>query len=704
MNTYYESGWRIHTAGFGAKTTFNGATGAFGFSNVASTQNAGASFTPIERLTILANGNVGIGTDTPVHNLDVEGAIATRQVRHNITPSLHFDFANSESLDSRIHFKRQSIASYVDKNGFIAYAAENEPRFDHDPVTKESRGLLIEGLVSNVCNGDNKGLSLNYNAMSHIRNEGLAPDGTFSATRVIATGGTQRHEVNLAYSGVSGTLYTGSVYVKPLGNVTHLAMSQAGGTQLIIFDLINGTAGTPGGGAAGAISDAGNGWKRVQLTYTESTTSTTRAVYMSPGIGAGGSSVYNNLPANGENGVMLWGAQVEFLGTASSYIPLDIGFTSRASRATYFDKYGIMQLAGSNQARNDHRWDGRNWRKCGRLYESASTNMTPDPIAGFYSGASAGTEINSRAELAPDGTYTAVRFSTTVSSGNRTFSNPGYIPVAANTVYTYSCYVKNISMTGWSISLPQHASTGTITIIKQRNTTISEMSTTEWKRMEITFKTGSNNGGVWVQDFRDGGTGSAILWGKQLEEGHEATSFIYEGTRAADVLIKEAGDRDIDIAYMDIEEYWNTEESTLFVESETNITDYTLHNYNATAAAFAPNEGRAQVRYDNTYGLQALGYVLTPSNTEIFTLSTNTFPKYSKAALSLKLNDYDLVANGGTPISDSAGIMPNPTKLHFGTYNDLGSASEPLYGVIKRVSYYDAKLDNSVMQALTEIN
>jgi hypothetical protein len=155
---------------------------------------------------------------------------------------------------------------------------------------------------------------------------------------------------------------------------------------------------------------------------------------------------------------------------------------------------------------------------------------------------------------------------------------------------------------------------------------------------------------------------------------------------------------------MDVEEYWNTEESTLFVESETNITDYTLHNYNATAAAFAPNDGRAQIRYDNGYGLQALGYVLSPSNTEIFTLSTNTFPKYSKAALSFKLNDYDLVANGGTPVSDSAGIMPNPTKLYFGTYKDLGSSSEPLYGVIKRVSYYDAKLDNSVMQALTEIN
>jgi len=76
FNTYYEGGWRIHTAGFGAKTTFNGATGAFGFSNVASTQTAGANFTPQERLTILANGNVGIGNASPTSLLSV-GEIPT---------------------------------------------------------------------------------------------------------------------------------------------------------------------------------------------------------------------------------------------------------------------------------------------------------------------------------------------------------------------------------------------------------------------------------------------------------------------------------------------------------------------------------------------------------------------------------------------------------------------------------------------------
>ena len=75
FNTYYESGWRIHTAGFGAKTTFNGATGALVFSNVASAQSAAANFTPLDRFAILANGNVGIGTSAPASTLDVKGAL-----------------------------------------------------------------------------------------------------------------------------------------------------------------------------------------------------------------------------------------------------------------------------------------------------------------------------------------------------------------------------------------------------------------------------------------------------------------------------------------------------------------------------------------------------------------------------------------------------------------------------------------------------
>ena len=86
----------------------------------------------------------------PVQTLDVDGSIGTRQVRHSIRPSLNLDFANSKELDSRITFYRDSIATYYDSKGTLKYANINEPRFDHDPLTGESKGLLIEEDRTNI--------------------------------------------------------------------------------------------------------------------------------------------------------------------------------------------------------------------------------------------------------------------------------------------------------------------------------------------------------------------------------------------------------------------------------------------------------------------------------------------------------------------------------------------------------------------------
>ena len=61
-----------------------------------------------------------------------------------IEPSLRLDFANSRALDSSMKFLRASSATYVGEDGRIRTVVENEPRFDHDPTTGESLGLLIE--------------------------------------------------------------------------------------------------------------------------------------------------------------------------------------------------------------------------------------------------------------------------------------------------------------------------------------------------------------------------------------------------------------------------------------------------------------------------------------------------------------------------------------------------------------------------------
>ena len=68
----------------------------------------------------------------------------------NVRPSLDLRFALAKKLDPRITFTRASTATYFGPDGTMRTAAVNEPRFDHDPATGQSLGLLIEESRTNL--------------------------------------------------------------------------------------------------------------------------------------------------------------------------------------------------------------------------------------------------------------------------------------------------------------------------------------------------------------------------------------------------------------------------------------------------------------------------------------------------------------------------------------------------------------------------
>ena len=59
------------------------------------------------------------------------------------TSSLDLQFARTKTLDPRITFTRASSGTYVGSDGLIKTATTNEARFDHNPATGESLGLLV---------------------------------------------------------------------------------------------------------------------------------------------------------------------------------------------------------------------------------------------------------------------------------------------------------------------------------------------------------------------------------------------------------------------------------------------------------------------------------------------------------------------------------------------------------------------------------
>ena len=129
-------------------------------------------------------------------------------------PTLNLNFASSRILDPRITFSRSSVGTYMDDNGLIATASTDSPRFDHDDVTGESLGLLIEESrtnlipysVVNTTNWTSSGqtpVSLNLNAL-----------GVFPGVRISSNGFTYQGIRHPNISLTSGTTYTATWYFR----------------------------------------------------------------------------------------------------------------------------------------------------------------------------------------------------------------------------------------------------------------------------------------------------------------------------------------------------------------------------------------------------------------------------------------------------------------------------------------------------------
>ena len=70
-----------------------------------------------------------------------------------VLPKLALDFTTA-ILDSRVTFTRTTDAThpatYINSNGYITAATNNQPRFDYNPVTLACKGLLIEESITNL--------------------------------------------------------------------------------------------------------------------------------------------------------------------------------------------------------------------------------------------------------------------------------------------------------------------------------------------------------------------------------------------------------------------------------------------------------------------------------------------------------------------------------------------------------------------------
>ena len=255
-----------------------------------------------------------------------------------IEPSLKLDFANARALDSRITFTRASTATYVGKDGLIKTAGEDEARFDHDPVTGESLGLLIEESRTNY-----QDYSVDINTgrdfltgSTLTANAATAPDGTTTATRITGSGIDEVTRLGWGTQSTSNTQYNVfSVFVKANSGTPILGFYSntfVAGNVAFNIDLSDGTTNTinnPGSFYSKVVAFP-NGWYRV-------------SVMGGTGTGIGGSWNINLVPSltsaraassgsNASASYLIWGVQEELASAAfpTSYIPTSGSTVTRA--------------------------------------------------------------------------------------------------------------------------------------------------------------------------------------------------------------------------------------------------------------------------------------------------------------------------------------------------------------------------------------
>lgn len=251
----------------------------------------------------------------------------------------------------------QPITNYIPQ---LLTAPAGVPRFDHNPTTGESLGLLVEEQRTNLifpsadfASGKWASVGALYNATLQS-NVAIAPDGTATADYVKASGAGLAYIYYYSNSATLGQSYVFSVFIKAtaLINVS-ITVDVAWGQGGASFSLVG--AGSITSGANATIQAVGNGWYKVSSAVTLTQARADSGILFTA--------------TSDQSGFFIWGAQLEAGASPTSYIP-----TTSASVTRTADAASMTGVNFSSWYRQDQ----------GTLYSESMTYQ----VAGAYTPAS----------------------------------------------------------------------------------------------------------------------------------------------------------------------------------------------------------------------------------------------------------------------------------------------------------------------------
>jgi hypothetical protein len=209
----------------------------------------------------------------------------------------------------------QPITNYIP---VLQTASANVARFDHNPVTGESLGLLVEEQRTNLVLRSEEFADAPWNKTnsSITADTIVAPDGTLTGDKHIGDNGitlgigTSDTRFFQSPSLVSGTTYTFSIYAKK-GEFDRVILALVANPSVVAtVSLVDGSIVS---GTGLSVSSVGNGWYRILITFTSGTTGTVQIRLSSLDSTA--------TTGDGYSGIYIWGAQLEAGAFPTSYIP-----------------------------------------------------------------------------------------------------------------------------------------------------------------------------------------------------------------------------------------------------------------------------------------------------------------------------------------------------------------------------------------------
>jgi hypothetical protein len=224
----------------------------------------------------------------------------------------------------------QPITNYIP---VLQSAADNVARFDHNPITGESLGFLVEEIRTNLLlrSEEFDDAAWGKGNSTITANTIVSPAGTLTGDKLVEDGNNNTHLIipasNISFT--SGTSYTQSIYAKAAERTFLQLRTTVTNTFSASFNLSTGVASEITANTTASVVAVGNGWYRCSITFTAPSTLATTTVRFGSMLNA----TTQSYQGDGYSGVYIWGAQLEAGAFPTSYIPTVASQVTRAADA-----------------------------------------------------------------------------------------------------------------------------------------------------------------------------------------------------------------------------------------------------------------------------------------------------------------------------------------------------------------------------------